>query len=288
MLESIQNRPPQPSNKKISMKTPTDATKHDEKFALIPFFFWIGLTIAGYLSLLRLGFPAIWKQQLAGGLWPIIFVALAFHLFNAGFEFVFHRYVLHAKVFKWLIRFYRDHTKHHALTPAKPLGTNRVSKQPLGYPITDPRQYASSFFPYWGLAGFTLAFLPLTLFVQWLMPNSPILLGSFVAMTFSYCLYELLHALEHLPYESFWKRLGKFGDILYGFHLFHHAEIMANMAISGFFGLPLFDWIFGTYKQPKRPLINGNLSPDEDLSPPKPCLFIRWLDRILVEKSKAT
>ena len=125
------------------------------------------------------------------------------------------------------------------------------------------------------------------------MPHAPILLGSFGAMTFSYCLYELLHALEHVRYPAFWKqfvespRFGGLGKKVYGFHMFHHANVYCNMAISGVFGLPLFDWLFGTYKQPRELLLDGTLASEEDLSAPEPCWLIRWLDARLIAKPKA-
>jgi len=270
--------------------------KREEKFSLLPFTFWVGATVFAYITLLKTVFPNLWARQLENGLRPIILVSLWFHLFNGGFEFFFHRYILHCAVIRWLKKFYRDHTMHHALTKIfrnKPrdeeTGLGKVVNR---YPIVEEKQYESSFFPYWGLAGFTLFFSPLMGLLQWLMPNTPILLGGFIAITFSYCLYECLHALEHVPYESFWKKFvesptfGNIGKKVYGFHMFHHANIKCNMAISGFSGLPVFDWLFGTYKQPRELLFDGTLAKEDDFSAPKPRWPIRWLD-CLVEKSKA-
>ncbi|MDO8590776.1 MAG: hypothetical protein Q7R65_02220 [bacterium] len=270
--------------------------KSAKKFSLLPFTLSVGATIIFYILILKTFLPHLWSRQFENGLWPIIPVSLGFHLFNAFFEFFFHRYVLHRAVIGWLKKFYRDHTKHHALTAIFRKKTRQESDS-LGtvvshYPIIEEKQYESSFFPYWGLAGFTLFFSPLTALIQWLLPQKPILLGSFIAFAFSYCLYELLHALEHVPYEAFWKkfvespRFGILGKKIYGFHQFHHANIKCNLAISGFFGLPVFDWLFGTYKQPRELLLDGTLAREDDFSTPVPCWFIQWLDR-LVEKLKA-
>jgi len=229
----------------------------NEKFSLVSFTLAVGVTVIFYTLILMLVCPNLSVRQLQKGLWQIIWVSLGFHLFNAKFEFFFHRYVLHSKVFRWFEKFYRDHTLHHALTNIylrkPPLTEDGLSKVVNHYPITEEKQYESSFFPYWGLAGFTLFFSPLTIFLQWLLPNWPIILGNFIAITFSYCLYELLHAIEHVPYETFWKkfvespRLGTLGKKIYGFHQFHHYEVKCNMAISGFFGLPVFDWLFWVF-----------------------------------------
>jgi len=272
------------------------AKKADEKLSLKSLAFAVGTTVFSYIFLLMLACPNLLARQLEKGWWPVVLISLAFHLFLSGFEYFFHRYVLHRVVFKWLKKFYRDHSLHHALTVIfrkKPNSNGSVLAKIVNhYPITEEKQYESSFFPYWGLAGFALFFSPLIMLLQWLLPHVPIILGSFAAMTFSYCLYELLHALEHVPYETFWKkfvknpRFGNLGRKAYGFHQFHHANIMCNMAISGFFGLPVFDWLFKTYKQPRELLFDGTLASEEDLSSPKPCWLIRWLDGI-VQKPKA-
>jgi len=276
---------------------PPSQLKRDEKFSLLPFTLSVGAITTLYVLLLKTLLPNLWARQVEKGLWLILLVAVPFHLFNAKFEFFFHRYILHCAIIRWLKKFYTEHTLHHALTKIfrkKPgLENGALAEVVNRYPITEEKQYASSFFPYWGLAGFTLFFSPLTVFLQWLLPQKPILLGSFIAIAFSYCLYELLHALEHVPYEAFWKkfvespRFGSIGKKIYGFHQFHHANTKCNMAISGFFGLPVFDWLFRTYKQPRELLFDGTLAREDDFSAPVPCRFIRWLDH-LVEKPKAT
>lgn len=271
--------------------------KPDEKLSLTSFAFAVSATAIIYILTLMLVCPNLFARQFEKGLWPLVWVALAFHFFLGGFEFFFHRYVLHSIVFQWLKKFYKDHTLHHALTSIFRKKTSPDDGKPGNvvshYEIKNEKQYESSFFPYWGLAGFAGFFSLLTVPLQWLMPNIPILIGSFVAMTFSYCLYELLHALEHVPYPSFWKkfvespRFGAIGKKVYGFHAAHHANVMCNMAISGVFGLPVFDWLFGTYKQPDTLLLDGTLATEEDFSAPEPSRFIRWLDHYLVEKPKA-
>jgi len=88
---------------------------------------------------------------------------------------------------------------------------------------------------------FLLLDAPFLFGVQLLLPRAPVLMGGYAAITWSMCLYEILHAIEHRPYE-WWKhatehpRFGAFWRKLYGFHHMHHANISCNEAISGFFG----------------------------------------------------
>lgn len=299
------------------METTVKPTKKShEKLSLVSFAVAIGFTVFLYILLLKTIFPNLWKQQLENGLWPIFWTAIMFHFFLGKFEFFFHRYVLHELLLCWLLRkwkrflvmfwwflgkfewllkkFEHDHRVHHALTPIFPersRSENEVQTKVISrYVIRDKRQYESSFFPYWGLAGFTVFFGIITVPLQWLFLHVPIMLSSFIAMTFSYCLYEILHALEH---TSFWEKIvenprsGKIGKKLWGFHAAHHANVMCNMAISGFFGLPVFDWLFGTYKQPRGLLVNGTLVVEEDFKAPVPCRFIRWLDGLAIKLKAA-
>jgi hemolysin III len=59
----------------------------------------------------------------------------------------------------------------------------------------------------------------------------------------------------------------------------HHANIGCNEAISGFFGMPVPDWIFGTYHQPKELLIDGRMATAKDFAIRPPRGFVAWIDR---------
>src|SRR6266850_436271 len=119
--------------------------------------------------------------------------------------------------------------------------------------------------------------------VQVLLPRLPVLMGGYAAITWSMCLYEILHAIEHQPYE-WWKRatehprLGGVWRKLYGFHHMHHANVSCNEAISGFFGLPIADWVLGTYHQPKELLLEGRVATARDFAVPRPPRIVQWLD----------
>jgi hemolysin III len=59
----------------------------------------------------------------------------------------------------------------------------------------------------------------------------------------------------------------------------HHANIGCNEAISGFFSLPVPDWCFGTYHQPKQLLLEGRRATAEEFKVRRPSRIVLWLDR---------
>ncbi len=250
---------------------------------------WFSIGVVGQYTLLlaatRLLLPAIWAHQLAAGGFAVLGVFLGVHLFLSFFEWGFHRYVLHSVTTRWLLRFTRAHRRHHSLTPIRlqpvTAGSDRFILN--RYPIVESSQFEDSAFPVYALVAFWALFSPLLIGVQLVLPRQPILLGGYAAVTWSMWLYEILHAIEHQPYE-WWKHATenpRFGIVwrkLYGFHHMHHANISCNEAISGFFGLPLADWVLGTYHQPKELLLEGRLATAKDFAVPPPPRPVRWLD----------
>jgi hemolysin III len=242
----------------------------------------IALLLWGYHAL----FPRQWERQLSGGFPAFLGAFLAVHLFLCFFEWFFHRYVLHSVAIPWLKGFAEDHRHHHSLTSIRlrPLveGSDRVILSE--YPITEEAQHESSAFPAYALVAFWALFTPLLLGVQLLLPGMPILLAGWVAIAWSMMLYEILHAIDHWPYEWWCKatehpRLGGFSRLIYGFHLMHHANIGCNEGIGGFFGLPVADWCLGTHHQPERLLLHGRKATAKDFSVRLPRGFVRRLDQ---------
>jgi len=255
------------------------------KFSIL----WFSVGAIGQYALLlvatRLLLPATWTRQLAAGGLSVLSAFLGVHLFLCFFEWGFHRYVLHSVTSRWLWWFARGHRHHHGLTPIRlqpvTVGSDRYVLN--RYPIIEESQYADSAFPIYALVAFWAFFTPLLICVQLVLPHLPVLMGGYAAITWSMCLYEILHAVEHQPYE-WWKRATehpRFGIVwqkLYGFHHMHHANISCNEAISGFFGLPVADWVLGTYHQPKELLLEGRLATAKDFAVPPPPRLVRWLD----------
>ncbi len=270
-----------------------------EEFSLPLFVLTVLATLVGLLAALRLFVPGVWAQQFLAPPWKGAAAFLVISLFNCGMEYFFHRYVLHTPAIPFLRRLYRQHTLHHALT--------RIARKPSRdgrgilfienkFPIIEPEQGEASFFPWYSLAIFAAVLTPLLALLQWLLPTFPWFLAGFGALAVSLTLYEVLHAINHWPFEK-WApliehpRWGWFWQPAYAFHLRHHAVTDCNESISGFFGLPLADWAFGTCVIPQTVYAEGEeWSPDKFRSP-EPRAFIRrldaWADRVVQRRRAA-
>ena len=259
----------------------------EEHFSLPLFLLTIAVSSAGLLGLFKLVAPdALWAAQVGAGAWYFAGAFLAIHLVNAFVEFVFHRYVLHKPVVPFLSRFYKQHTLHHSLTRIGKRYTSAGREVPFVeniYPVTEPEQGEASFFPWYTLAVFTLGLAPLLAVLQWLLPAFPWFFAGLAALAFSLALYEIFHAIEHWSFER-WAPLiehrifGGFWRKVYSFHLRHHAVIDCNEAISGFFTLPVFDWVFGTFILPKSLYQDGAEWTAGEFTSPRPIGLIRWCD----------
>jgi hemolysin III len=270
-----------------------DARAHSEPpFSVTLFLATIAATLAGLFLVLAWLFPAVWSAQCAASAPAFIVVFVLIHALGGLMEYFFHRYVLHAPLFGTLSYFYKQHTLHHALTRIvhRPSSVTGESLPVLvevenRYPIVEDHQHESSFFPWYTLIVFSLLFTPLLIVGHLLWPTAPWFLAGWLGLSFSMALYELVHAVEHWP-EQRWHALiarrytGPFWRKAYAFHLRHHADIRCNEGISGVFGVPVFDFIFGTYVDPNT-LYNhgGTTCPTEFHSPVPRSAFIRWLDR---------
>lgn len=251
--------------------------------------FWFSVQAVVQYSVLLLAFrfllPSVWHSQFASGGVALLLSFLGAHLFLCFFEWAFHRYVLHSVTTPWLQLFARGHRHHHGLTPIRLQPVAEGSDRYIlnRYPIVDESQFEDSAFPPYAIVAFWALFTPLLIGVQLLLPQAPVLMGGYAAITWSMCLYEILHAIEHQPYE-WWKhatehpRVGGLWRALYGFHHMHHANISCNEAISGFFGLPIADWVLGTYHQPKELLLEGRVATAKDFAVPPPPRVVEWID----------
>ncbi len=264
--------------------------KREPKFSALLFLVTVVVSLAVLCGALAWIAPAVWQAQLEAGWLSLLVVFLAVHAGAGVAEFFFHRYVLHAPLLPFLSRFYKQHTLHHALTR---VGFQKSRKGDgevpylieNHYPIVEEKQFEASYFPWYSLIGFTLFASIFLIPAQWLFPTAPVMLGGFLAVTWSLCLYELIHAVEHWPQPT-WDRLvehpryGRFWRKAYAFHLRHHADIRCNEAISGIFGLPVVDWVLGTYVDPETLYRHGETTKPEEFISPQPRFgIIRWLDR---------
>jgi hemolysin III len=267
-------------------ETPAAPVKPHEEFSLPLFVLTVLATLAGLLAALRLFSPGTWDAQFLAPWWKAAVAFLAISFVNCVMEYFFHRYVLHTPAIPFLRRLYRQHTLHHALTRI----ARKAGRDGSGilfienkFPIVEPEQGEASFFPWYSLAVFAAVLSPLLALLHGLLPSFPWFLAGFAALAVSLSLYEILHAINHWPFEK-WEplirhpRWGRFWQPVYAFHLRHHAVTDCNESISGFFGLPLADWLFGTCVIPRTVYAEGEeWSPEKFLSP-QPRGFIRRLD----------
>lgn len=261
--------------------------KVEESFSLPFFLFTITATLAGLVGLFKLVAPdTVWLAQITAGLWPFVAAFLAVTMLNCFVEYFFHRYVLHKPVVPFLSQFYRQHTLHHNLTRIgrrRTPGGREVPFVENMYPVIEPEQGEASFFPWYTLAAFGLIVTPLLALAQWLTPGIPWFFGGYAALAGSVTLYEVFHAIEHWSFEKWGPliehpQMGWFWRKVYSFHLRHHAVIDCNEAISGFFTLPVGDWVFGTFLLPKSLYVDGAEWTATEFTSPRPYAFIRWCD----------
>lgn len=282
---------PSPAQKDMD-KNPGAHAHVEEEFSLPLFLVTVGLTLAGLFLLLRYVAPqSVWLAQVSTGAAQFVAVFLTVTMLNCFIEYLLHRYVLHKPVIPFLSRFYKQHTLHHNLTRIGRRRTPGGREVPFVeniYPVTQPEQGEASFFPWYTLAVFAAAVTPLLALAQWLAPAFPWFFAGYLALAASLFLYEVFHAIEHWSFER-WapliehRHLGWFWRKVYSFHLRHHAVIDCNEGISGFFTLPIFDWVFGTFVLPKSLYADGTEWQPSEFVSPRPCALIRWCD----EKSEA-
>lgn len=275
------------------MSTAAARKQPDPPFSVSLFLLTIAITLGGLFIALAWIFPALWEAQLAASLASFAAVFVGMHVFSGLMEYFFHRYVLHAPLFGAMSYFYKQHTLHHALTRVvhRPSAVTGETLPVLvevenRYPIVEEHQHESSFFPWYTLIVFSLLVTPLLIVGHLLWPSAPWFLAGWLGVTFSLALYEFVHAVEHWP-EHRWHaliarpRTGRFWRKAYAFHLRHHADIRCNEGISGVFGLPIFDVLFGTYVDPNTLYMNGTTTQPTEFRSPVPSFFlIRWLDKL--------
>jgi len=257
-----------------------------EQFSLPLFAFTVLTTLACLFGLLWWAFPLVSAAQYTASWTKVLLVFLMVSLGLCFFEFFFHRYVLHQPALPFVRRLYRQHTLHHGLTRIvrkhRANGPDILMVVENKFPIVEVEQGEASFFPWFTLAIFAILMSPLLALGHWLLPSYPWFLGGYLALASSLTLYEMFHAINHWPMEKWlpllehprWKW---FWHPAYSFHLRHHAVIDCNESISGFFGIPLADWVFGTCVVPKSIYPHGDEWKESEFTRPRP----RWLIRVL-------
>lgn len=258
-----------------------------------PFLFagFIGLQLAAVYAFVRCFFRDTWDAHLASGAGSAILTCLVCNFVFCFGEYFFHRYVLHLETVRFLRELCRSHRAHHKLTSIQfDEGTHTVRSM---YPIDDVARDDQSTFPPWALIPFFAFFTPFFSVIAFSFPEVPILIAGYAAIGIAHFLYEVIHVIHHQPYEWWKARLESrsFGALwrrVYGFHLAHHANYKCNLNVAGFFGIPVADILFGTYKQPEPLLIDGAIATKEAARrlTPRPRWPIAWLDRVSFKRRR--
>ncbi len=257
-----------------------------EEFSLPLFILTVAVSLAGLGLGLWFFAPEVWDAQwrASPARWVAAFVLVS--LGNCFFEYFFHRYLLHTPSLPLVRRLYRQHTLHHALThivrrPARD-GSSILCVENK-FPIVEPEQGEASFFPWYALAAFAALATPILAGLHFIAPDWPWFAAGYLALACSLALYEILHAINHWSLDRWTPLLthrvwGAWWRPIYGFHLRHHAVTDCNESVSGFFGLPVADWVFRTCIIPRTVYAHGEPSDPEMFRSPRPIAPIAWLD----------
>lgn len=249
----------------------------------------------------RLGFAALWiflwgyffpqvaARELAAGIFSVLAWFVGWVLFNCFVEYLLHRYVLHMIAIGSFSYFAGEHRRHHRLTQVHiDPATHRAVNH---YPVTEEEQYRAATFPWYALPLFLGIYTAFCAALGSFLPDAPVFLAGYLSVAWSYCSYEVWHAMEHRSYAEFWRRFtehprwGSLWRKVYAFHLEHHRTPMHNLAISGFFFLPVADWVFGTIILPKHlPLDGAVVDPAEFLN--RAPRFLGPLDRFALGRER--
>lgn len=253
------------------------------------FFLLTGLQLSLAVLLFYWLAPHVLLQELKSPLWVVV-LALLYGIPLSLFEYLYHRYLLHAAVLPFLRAMHRAHSTHHSLTsvkaPIRGKEPDRMVPVESAYPVEHEHQEESMEFPIYAISIFLAVFVILLgLPTKLLFPGSPAILSLLIGVTLYYSSYELWHAVLHLPYERFWRPAmenrftGRTIRRVYGFHLMHHWRPTANLAIVGLWGFAVWDHAFRTHRRPERMPLNGAQVNYHDAAIERPRWPISVLDR---------
>ena len=280
------------------METPASENDSDLTFAEEPldtvkahvplgsFAFAALAQLAIIFTIFRLIAPGVLRAELAEP-WMILLWTFSLGLATSLFEYLYHRYLLHSSVLPFMNSMQRAHGAHHGLTnvqaPVKASDPEMLATVKSDFPVEEQHQEESMMFPlYSGLIFVAVFLIVLGIPLKLIFRGQPVLTSLIVTVMISYSAYEIWHALLHLPYERFWKpRLkNRVFRRIYGFHLMHHWRPTSNLAIVGFWGLALWDYVFGTHRRPSRMPIDKQQVTYVDSRLRKPrwpiSMFDRW------------
>lgn len=269
----------------------------------------LALTSLNLLTI-RFTWPSIWQSEMSRGWWLILLLPATVcvqHLGLAGFEWAFHRWVLHSTgmlewyfnrpglhwLYRGLTRFKASHEAHHNRTLIQTKRYNLGPDQIVlsDYSMERPDQFESSAFPWWSLLGFWAFFSVFLIPLHLLLPHLPMLIGGMCAVSMSYWMYEVVHSIHHYPY-NWWKKkiadphFGRYFERRFAFHQYHHYKRRANMGIACFFTFEWWDKALGTYHYPKKLMLHEQIVTAEDIAYHEPCRLVVRIDEFVRVREK--
>ena len=265
-------------------------SKHS--FATVRFGLFIVAQLSAVYGIVRYFFPVVWDQHLASGALTLVLTGLVCNLVLCFGEHFFHRYLLHIEGVQFLRSLTSSHRAHHKLTSIVFNDAHKTVRS--HYPICDVERDDQATFPFWALIPFWAFFTPFFAVIAFSFPHIPILISGYGAIAIAHFLYETIHVAHHQSFELWWKPklenrvFGKMWKNLYIFHQAHHANYHCNLNVAGFYGLPLADLVFGTYKKLETPLLDGSSATKQvarELTP-EPRWPINWFDRTMFKRRR--
>ena len=268
---------------------PEETHEKSHRVPFATFFIWTGGQFILAFLALWLIVPGILSNELAVP-WQILLWTFLLGLPLSAFEYFYHRYLLHSAVLPFMAAMHRAHSTHHGLTAVKaavsPKEPETLVPVHNEFPVEEPHQEESMMFPVYSISIFYGVFyILMAIPLKLMLPGAPILASVIMATTLQYSLYEMWHAVTHLPYERFWKpfidhkRFGKIGRRIYAFHLMHHWRPTTNLAVVGFWGVAIWDYAFRTHRRPKHLPVPGAEVSFADVVIKKPFFPISLLDK---------
>lgn len=269
------------------MNTHPEEQSHRVPFT--QFFLAIGLQFAAVIAIFAFAFPNVFAKETVNA-WHVVYWTVVLGIPLSLFEYFYHRYLLHSAILPFMASMHRAHSTHHGLTyvkaPVTPNEPAKLVEVKSEFAIEEEHQEESMMFPLYSLPIFLAIFLLiLALPLKLIFPSSPVYLSLIISVTVYLSLYEIWHALLHLPFERFWQPLmeGRWTKRvfrrMYGFHLMHHWRPTSNLAIVGFWGVALWDHLFLTHRRPERLPLRGAEVNYHDAELRKPLWPVSQLDR---------
>lgn len=278
------------SNPDLAGEHPLTFEPEEAQFPWLSFVISVVLNAAAALAVFRFTAPTRFAYELNFSWWQVAVTVFALGLPLSLFEYLYHRYLLHADVLPFMRASFRAHSAHHGLTYVRASvhkhEPTKLAPVASDYAVERKEQEQSMMFPYYSLPIFYGVFvIILGLPILLVASKTPLFLSLWITVTAYFVGYEVWHAILHLPFNKVWRprlygsRYKRVWQYVYGFHLMHHLRFPCNESVVGFWGIALWDHLMGTLRRPQRLPLPGESITYEDAKLPIPRWPVRLCDR---------